>query len=255
MRYLFEISFNGTNYCGWQHNINAHVASVQEVLEDKLSILLRTNITVWGCGRTDKGVHAEKYFAHIEAEADLESSFIRKCNAILPPDISVNNMYRMPNGFHARYHARTRTYRYTLSLKKYPQKLLFQTYYDALCIQRVPDMEAAVHIIKNYKDFRTMCRTPDRNKHTFCTILDTQFTYLPDIDEIHIQITANRFLKSMMRMLVGYIVLIGCNTISKELFIQILEGKSEYKYHELAFPQGLSLIDVTYSLEMDQYRL
>ncbi|MEZ4911021.1 MAG: tRNA pseudouridine synthase A [Saprospiraceae bacterium] len=250
MRYFFEIAFNGTNYCGWQRNINAHIPSIQEILENKLSLLLQRNITIWGCGRTDKGVHAEKYFAHIEIDYQLESSFLRKCNAILPLDIAILNIYSVPDELHARFNARSRTYRYRITLEKCPQKMTFQSYYNILN-EKIPDMEEALHSLIRYDDFKTMCRTPDRNKHTFCTILNTHFEYFPDTKEIHMYITANRFLKSMMRMLVGYLVLLGKNKIGLEEFYDLLEGTSHYKFHQLAFPQGLSLVDVTYPRDIE----
>ena len=118
MRYFLELSYNGKNYAGWQRQNNA--ISVQEVLEDNLSKILNNKIEIVGCGRTDAGVHAKQYFAHVDIEKALPENFLYRINNMLPEDIAIQKIFNVKPDFHARFDAINRTYKYFIHFEKNP---------------------------------------------------------------------------------------------------------------------------------------
>ena len=121
MRYFLELSYNGKNYAGWQRQNNA--VSVQEVLEDNLSKILNNKIEIVGCGRTDAGVHAKQYFAHVDIEKALPENFLYRINNMLPEDIAIQKIFNVKPDFHARFDAINRTYNYFIHFEKNPLKI------------------------------------------------------------------------------------------------------------------------------------
>ena len=249
MRYFLELSFDGTNFCGWQRNINAKKPSVQETIENSVSLILNERVTIVGCGRTDAGVHALHFYAQLNTHQNLTKVFVDKINRILPKEISLQNIYMVNQDAHVRFSAISRTYVYKISMDKLPQKLNFATYYP-IPSSSIDLMTEAVHLIQDCSDFYHLCRTPLRHNNTICHISKTSLQYFPEEREIHITFTANRFLKSMIRMIMGYIIAVGFKQLSLKSFSDVIKGDFQYKYHKLAYPQGLSLVNVRYPFEL-----
>ncbi|MEL6867433.1 MAG: tRNA pseudouridine synthase A, partial [Bacteroidota bacterium] len=202
MRYFFQIAYKGTAYRGWQRQIN--VPTVQEVMEQVLSQLLKRPITCIGCGRTDAGVHASQYFFHIDYEASLPENLLFLLQKNLPGDIVVYQIFLMEGWPHAQFDAVERTYRYYLHTQVNPFWQDLSAFYPIDL--SVPLLQKALDLLPQYQDYRAFCKTPDRHASTLCQV---NFAHLAsDVEQTYfcIELRANRFLKSMVRLLVGQLL-------------------------------------------------
>ncbi|WP_209319716.1 tRNA pseudouridine(38-40) synthase TruA [Ancylomarina longa] len=242
MRYFFHIGYKGTNYQGWQRQLNAH--SVQECIEKILSQFLKEDVHCIGCGRTDSGVHASQYYFHINTKKIIESKLFFPINRMLPRDIAVYEILEMQENNHAQYHATARTYNYFIHTKKNPFlneiSALYSVFLDGT------KMQEAANLLIGKKDFRAYCKTPDRHNHTFCEVSKAQFYSNSKKDMFRFEITANRFLKGMIRILMQQFIEIGSRNLSLATFQHQLEEKSSPKTMKLAYPQGLYLSNIIY---------
>ena len=205
MRYLLELSYNGANYHGWQTQPNS--ITVQEIIESGISTLLSKKISVVGAGRTDAGVHALYFCAHFDYKDEIENKadFIFKLNSFLPTDISINNIFKVKNDFHARFDALSRTYQYKLHTEKNPF-LVNNSYYLKKNID-FNKMNLAVLKLFNYRDFKCFSKS-NTDVHTFdCDIKSAGWKF----NKTHwvFEISANRFLRNMVRAIVGTLIEIG----------------------------------------------
>ena len=245
MRYFFEIAYNGTNYSGWQRQNNTS-NTVQECIESSMRILLGTDVSLISCGRTDKGVHARSFFFHIDIESKLPSEFQYKLNRILPEDILVKDIQRTQGKAHARFSARSRIYHYYFNL----QHDVFQrglSYH----VSSVPDfkkMQSALDIISVKDDFRNFCKSPDRHESTICKIKDAKLVEL-GWGQFYIRIQANRFLKSMMRIIAFRVLTVGLEKLSLEEFELSFSYDNPKKQIEMLAPHGLFLEEIKYDWE------
>ncbi|WP_342226890.1 tRNA pseudouridine(38-40) synthase TruA [Candidatus Walczuchella endosymbiont of Icerya purchasi] len=241
MRYFIELSFNGTKYHGWQ--IQKTGISVEEVLENCLSSLLKMPVNIIGAGRTDSGVHAKQFFAHFDYPYFLTPRFIQKLNSFLPKDIKVYNIYLMQPKAHARFSALCRTYEYFISLGKSP----FFKEFSWQWLSNPPDiakMNQAAMILKRYEDFSTFCKSHSNNKTSFCKIEYSYWKYKKGL--LCFQITSNRFLRNMVRSIVGTLIRVGIGKIDSKDFCQIVESKNS-KMAGCSVPaKGLFLKSVSY---------
>ena len=241
LRYFIEIAYNGTNYYGWQIQPNA--ITVQEVLEHKLSTLLKTEIKVVAAGRTDAGVHAKQLFAHfdydkIENRADL----LFRLNSFLPKDIAISKIIEVHKDAHARFNAAEREYEYVISLKKDPFSEGF-----AYQIHNKPDVELmnkAAKILLDYKDFQCFSRSKTDVKTYHCSIKKAYWK--EDKDQLIFTISADRFLRNMVRAIVGTLLDIGYSKTSIETFHEIIKNKDRRKAGASAPAHGLYLTKVQY---------
>lgn len=241
MRYFIELAYNGTHYHGWQTQPDA--ISVQETLESCLSTLLRKEIKVTGAGRTDTGVHAKQLFAHfdhdpIEDLADLSY----KLNSFLPKDIAINEIVKVDSEAHARFDAIEREYQYLITLKKDPFQLEF-----AYRLQQEPDLEKmneAASILLNYQDFQCFSRSKTDVKTYHCDI--RKAVWEKEGDRLIFTITADRFLRNMVRAIVGTLLDIGFDKISLEDLHKIIEQKDRSQAGASAPAHGLYLTKVVY---------
>ncbi len=242
MRYFFHIGYKGSKYRGWQRQIN--VVSIQQVLEDNLSKLLKEKVICIGCGRTDAGVHASQYFFHINTDKIWSDHLLYPLNKILPIDISVYDVFEVDSHAHSQHSATQRTYNYFIHTKKNPFINDISSLYSIK-----PDavkMATALSLLHNYCDFRSICRSPDSHNNTLCTIYSVQlFTDLTKTS-FRLQITANRFLKSMIRILVHELIEVGTGLKSIEEFEEIIRSKKAPQFLNLAYPQGLYLTQIKY---------
>ncbi|MEG0466739.1 MAG: tRNA pseudouridine(38-40) synthase TruA [Mucinivorans sp.] len=240
MRYFIHLAYKGTAYHGWQNQPNA--VTVQQVLEGALSKILRTQAMVVGCGRTDAGVHSSSYYAHFEyvGERELNKEFISHLNSCLPRDIAIFEIY--PTDLHARFDATRREYKYFIAREKDP----FRT--DERWLLTTPllkeEMQVAASKLLEYSDFASFAKTKSDNKTTICKIerADWEFTEKNYI----FTIVADRFLRGMVRAVVGTLVDVGRGRISVEQFEQIIEAHDRNRASSAAVPGGLFLTDIKY---------
>jgi tRNA pseudouridine38-40 synthase len=244
MRYFLSLAYRGSRYAGWQRQPNA--LSVQEVLEKALSVLLRQPVEVVGCGRTDAGVHARYYVAHFDAEGDLPGTFLQNINGILPSDIAVYTVKAMHVNAHARYDATERQYRYHIALRKDPFALETAWLYPRAALIDINVLQAVADLLPQYEAFLPFCRTDGGNDHYRCTIRLARWEYRPGDEQLVFHITANRFLRGMVRLIVGTCVAVGHGTLSLEAVRQALEEQKPLPQALSAPAQGLALTDVRY---------
>ncbi len=243
MRYFFHIGYNGSHYRGWQRQKGA--ISIQQVFEENLSMVLKNHVTCIGCGRTDAEVHANQFFFHIDVIEKWNFDLLSRLNIMLPRDIAVFDIIEVENNSHAQFDATCRTYDYFIHTYKDP----FLNELSALYIERnldLPKMQLALNLIKKYNDFRAFCLTPNKNTTTFCDITTANLFCDKNGDKIRIQITSNRFLRGMVRIVVRMLLDIGKGKLSIAEFENYLISKEISTSHNLAYPQGLYLSKVIY---------
>ncbi|MEJ6791848.1 MAG: tRNA pseudouridine(38-40) synthase TruA [Lacinutrix sp.] len=221
MRYFIELSYNGKAYHGWQIQPNA--ISVQEVLEKSLSTLLKEPITTMGAGRTDAGVHAKQLFAHFNTEVSFNiPKIIYKLNSFLPEDISIQNIFRVKADVHARFHATSREYLYRIALEKNPfnteQAFLLKPKLD------IEKLHEATKILLNYKDFQCFSKSNTDVKTYNCNIMKAEWQIVKN--ELQFTIKADRFIRNMVRAIVGTLINIGIGKIEVETLHDIIKSKN-----------------------------
>jgi len=238
-RYFIYFSYNGKNYCGWQSQPNG--VSVQSTLEDSMSLILRTETLVTGAGRTDAGVHAMCMVAHFEA-GELPERFTAKLNSVLPKDIAVDKVVPVCAGAHARFDALSRTYHYFIT----PEKDPFFADFSAK-VHGVLDIEAmnrAAAALFEYEDFTSFSKLHTDVKTNNCRIMQAEF--VPHKNGWCFVIKADRFLRNMVRAIVGTLLDVGRGKLTLDGFRAVIEAKDRGKAGSSAPAQGLFLIDVDY---------
>ncbi|MEL6659342.1 MAG: tRNA pseudouridine(38-40) synthase TruA [Bacteroidota bacterium] len=243
-RYFLQLSYDGTNYHGWQRQPN--VISVQEALEQALAKVLKHPVALIGCGRTDAGVHARAYIAHIDVAHELEVDFLSKLNFTLPDDIGVQRVWPVARGLHAQFSALQRTYHYHVHTRKNPFQARFSTYLPVPLTELDWDaMQGAAQLLLEHTEYRGCCKVPDRHDSTICQVTAATFIRTAD-DAFYFSITANRFLRGMVRLLTAQLLDIGQSREAVEDFSQRLERAERPKRFVYAAAQGLSLDSVRY---------
>jgi len=243
MRYFLHIGYDGSKYRGWQRQSN--VTSIQEVIEDKLKIIFKKDITVYGCGRTDAGVHASQYFIHINLDSLLSFDLKFIINKHLPKGIVVYDIIEVKERQHARFDAIWRTYDYFIHLYEDPILFGYSSYYNFKDLDIIAMKKAAESLIK-YKDFRAYCKRADLHNSTICEIKSAQLFANTDGTRIRFSITANRFLRGMIRIIVNFLLKVGTGEISIEQFESMLANKKDLDKKSPALPNGLFLSKVEY---------
>lgn len=246
MRYFLALSYSGKAYNGWQIQQNA--PSVQQTLQEGLSTILRVPTEVVGAGRTDTGVHAAFYVAHFDvAEAIVEAdAFCYHLNGVLPPDIAVHGLRRVKDGAHARFDAQLREYRYHISTAKNPF-----TVDRAWTIFHPLDLEAmnrAAVLLLAYEDFTSFSKRHSGNKTNRCKVSTARWEATPG--GLVFTIAADRFLRNMVRAIVGTLVEVGRGKLDVDGFRRVIEGADRALAGTSAPPQGLFLNRVTYPDEI-----
>ncbi|OBW41028.1 tRNA pseudouridine synthase A [Chryseobacterium sp. MOF25P] len=244
MRYFIEFSYNGKNYFGYQ--IQPKDISVQEELERALSTILQEKIKTTGAGRTDTGVHAKKMFAHFETDQVLSDQLTHKLNSFLPADISIKRIFEVKNDFHARFDATFRTYEYYISLEKDPftQDLAWQHWRKPLDINK---MNEACKILFEYEDFTSFAKLHTDNKTNLCKMYKAEWEQ--NGTELKFTVSANRFLRNMVRAIVGTMVEVGSGKIQPEDIRKVIENKNRNSAGTSAPAHALFLVDVGYEFD------
>ena len=242
VRYFFHIGYKGTAYKGWQRQNN--VKGIQEVLEDYLSKLLKEKVNCIGCGRTDAGVHASQYYFHINTQKAWNDSLLYPLNKILPSDISVYDVFEVDSNNHCQFSATSRTYDYFIHTQRIPFLNDISSYYDIKPDAKL--MSNAASLLLKYSDFRAFCKSPDRHNHTLCDLISIHFFSNKDQTKFRLQITANRFLKGMIRILVYELIEVGIGLKSISEFEDMIQNRIAPKFLNSAYPQGLYLSQINY---------
>ncbi len=241
-RYFIEMAYNGTKYHGWQVQPNA--ISVQEVMDDALIKALRQHVHVVGAGRTDTGVHASYFVAHFDIGTPLDDvdRFLFKINRILHDDIVVYSIKEVNTDAHSRFSALSRKYFYYLKIQKGPfcNDLTHRPYHE-LDFEK---MNAAAQLLFEYDDFTSFSKLHTDTKTNLCKIMQAE--WVKQDDKMVFIIKADRFLRNMVRAIVGTLMDIGRGKLSIDEFKQIIEAKDRGAAGASAPPQGLFLADIEY---------
>ncbi len=246
MRYFIYFSFNGKFYHGWQKQKNS--ITVQQKIEESLSVLLKDKIKVTGAGRTDAGVHAKQMVAHFDINECFENSnkFIFKLNKFLSNDISVKSLKFVKNNAHARFDAISRTYEYHICKEK--DVFLDEYSYYINHPLNNKKINEAIKIIINNKDFKCFTKSKTDVSNYLCNILDFK---LLEFDKKYIfEITANRFLRNMVRSIVGTLIDVGLEKTSLDNFIEIINSKDRSMAGYSVPAKGLFLTKISYPEEI-----
>ncbi len=241
LRYFIELSYNGKNYHGWQ--IQPDVISVQEKLNNAISTITQQKIEVVGAGRTDTGVHASQMFAHFDVNSDIKGDVAHKMNSLLPKDIVVYRVFKVEEKKHARFDAVSRSYEYKVWLGRNPFLLDFtwQIHSQQLDVTLMND---AAKLLLDYTDFQTFSKVKTDVYTYNCDI--TEAVWKQQNSELTFYITANRFLRNMVRAIVGTLVDVGLGKINKNDFRKIIESKNRSNAGLSVPAKGLFLTKIKY---------
>lgn len=241
MRYFLELSYNGSAYHGWQNQPNA--ISVQEVIENALSTILGEPISIMGAGRTDAGVHALQMFAHFDTDVVFDTTdLIFKLNSFLPIDVAIYDIFKVNAEAHTRFNALSRTYLYRVSLKK--DVFTFDNTYFVKQALDVNKMNEASGILLEYKDFQCFSKSKTEVKTYFCDVMSAEWFF--ENGELHFVIKANRFLRNMVRAIVGTMINIGLGKLTMDDFHNIIQSKNRSEAGFSVPAHGLYLTNIEY---------
>lgn len=219
-RYFIHLAYNGSAYCGWQ--TQPELPTVQLTLEQALSTLLRQEVAVVGCGRTDTGVHASDFYAHFDADTGFDAdNIVFKLNNMLPPDIAIFSIFRVTDNAHARFDATARTYQYHVSTLRLPFR---QGQYTRIYF--TPDVELmnkAAKVLMEYDDFTSFAKLHTQVKTNICHLSEAHWDRVGD--ELVFTIRSNRFLRNMVRSVTGTLLDVGRGKLSIEGLREIIESK------------------------------
>ena len=242
MRYFVTFSYDGSRYHGWQIQPNGD--SVQAQLQRALSLLLRSETTVTGAGRTDAGVHARMMVAHFDTASEIDGRQLTyKLNKLLPRDIAVSQVARVADDLHARFSATSRMYRYYLHTEKDP--FLSRTSCELHYPLDFGKMNEAAKVLMAYEDFGAFCKAHADVKTTLCRVTVAEW-HQTSPTTWYFEIRANRFLRNMVRAVVGTLVDVGRGRVTLDDFRKIIEGKKRTEAGESMPAHALFLEDITY---------
>ena len=245
-RYFIRLAYDGSRYHGWQQQNNA--LSIEHLVNEALGTVLRQTIKVTGCGRTDAGVHAEEFYAHFDCDSAIENkdSMAYNLNSLLPDDIVIHQIINVKEDAHARFSAVRRTYKYRINTHRTP----FGKEYEFF-MHRKPDivlMNQASKILMEYHDFSCFSKSHTQVNNFICRIFEAGWQ--ESGDRLVFTITANRFLRNMVRAIVGTMLDTGLHKITLEEFRQVIENGQRSGAGMSVPAQGLFLTKVEYPEEI-----
>lgn len=246
MRYFLKLAYKGTGFHGWQRQENA--PSIQQEIEEKLSTVLQKPTTIMGCGRTDTGVHAKQFFAHFDVDGLPVSSveLVHKLNSMLPWEIAIQDILEVDSEAHARFHAVRRSYQYRIIEKKDPfEKVTAYRFNQPLDLDT---MNKACKLMLGEKDFGCFCKANADNATDICTIFHASWTKTNET--LKFNISANRFLRNMVRAIVGTLLEVGQGKMTIEQFQSVLDSKDRTAAGRSVPAHGLYLTNVEYPPEI-----
>lgn len=241
IRYFFEIAYRGSAYNGWQSQANA--PSIQAVVEDALSKILRHDVKIVGSGRTDTGVHCKQQFFHTDLSKEIQPDTLRwKLNAFLPDDIAIRSIRKVKPDAHARFSATQRSYEYHINYEKEPFQVgLTLQHHKTLDVEV---MNRAADLLVGEHDFTSFSKVKTDVNNFRCTI--TEAYWKEHGTSLVFHISANRFLRGMVRAIVGTLLEVGQKKITVQDFKKIIESKDRKKAGANVSPDGLFLTKVKY---------
>ena len=245
MRYKLDLSYDGTNYHGWQVQKNTS-NTVQHIVQENLNLILKESIEIIGCGRTDTGVSASHYIAHFDCKAVIEDieNVIYKLNQMFPDDVVIHDMQLVHPDFHARFDALSRSYRYRLTCTKQAFDRHYTYYYR---FQKELDLTLLNHCANaliGKHDFTNFTKVGSDNKTNYCTITKSEWIVKDEIYTFTIQ--GDRFLRGMIRLLVGAMLNVNRGSLSGNEFISALINPNQKVQKWSVPPEGLLLTDIQY---------
>lgn len=241
LRFFLEIAFNGKNYHGWQNQPDA--ITVQQTIEGALSTLFQRKIDIVGAGRTDTGVHARQIFAHFDLlEDESVENLVYKLNSLLPKDIAIYDCFQVKNDAHARFDAITRTYRYYSITKRDP--FLEPYVYTLYQMPNLNKMNEAAQVLFQYHDFQCFSKSKTDVKSYLCTISEAFWEERDN--QLIFTVSADRFLRNMVRAIVGTLLEVGFGKSNLQDVHQIIQSKNRSNAGKSVPAQGLFLENVTY---------
>ena len=244
MRYFIHLGFDGGNYKGWQRQKDTE-ETVQEVIEQTLSRLFKKKISVYGCGRTDAGVHASQYVIQVNLEEAPTFDFKFRLNKNLPETIAVFEIIEVTEDQHCRHDAATRTYDYFMHWDKDPILIRYSSFYEDLKLD-FEVMRKAAALILGTKDFKALCKQPDTYNNTLCEISKCELFVNEEQGRLRFSITGSRFLRGMVRICVFFLLEVGSGKMTLNEFEEILNQEKDLKEKWPAHPNGLFLSKVEY---------
>jgi len=244
-RYFIELSYDGSDFCGWQVQPNA--PTVQEAINNALSVILRQEISVVGCGRTDTGVHASHFFAHFDAviETFTLEKLMYKLNCMLPFSIAIHDLYEVKPEAHTRFDAISREYKYFINIQKDP--FTHQFAYKPNFIPDIDLMNDACKVLFDYIDFTSFSKLHTDAKTNNCKIMAAYWEKIGN--QLVFTIKADRFLRNMVRAIVGTMLDIGRSKLSKDDLITIIESKNRCKAGVSVPGKALFLYRIEYNMD------
>ncbi len=248
MRYFAELAYKGTNYSGWQRQLNA--SSVQQIIEEALSTLLQTPIEIIGCGRTDTGVHASQYFIHFDYEGTFHERFVVRLNRFLPKDIAFYSIKQVAADAHTRFDAQRRAYTYYLASRKNPfaeETAYHIPFFDQLDHEK---LQAAAQLLLQYDAFFPFCKTNSDAKTMLCKMYRAEWEFQPDQHRLLFHVEANRFLRGMVRLIVGMCIEVSLEKLQLADVQNALETQTRLPRNWSVPAQGLFLSKVEYPFEV-----
>jgi tRNA pseudouridine38-40 synthase len=239
-RYFLEVSYKGTAYSGFQ--VQANAGSIQEEMEKAFSVFFRKEVMMTGASRTDSGVHARQNYFHFDFNEALTEDMVYRLNSILPGDICIRGIFRVPDGAHCRFDAQSREYRYYIYSKKDPF-LADRAYFYPYPLDW-PVLEEMAGRLKEYTDFTSFSKRNTQVNHFRCTIFESH--WVQEEGGWFYRIRANRFLRGMVRGLTGTMLMVGRGHLTGAQFEEILAGKDPARVNFNVPAKGLFLEQVRY---------
>ena len=241
MRYFITFSYNGTDFHGSQTQPNGN--TVQAEMEAAFATILREPVALTFAGRTDAGVHAEKMVAHFDWTKALPANMDGRLNRLLPDSIAVQAIQRVTDDAHARFDATSRTYHYRITTRKDPFTNQFRTRVAPGLDMKA--MNEAARLLLGQQDFASFCRTHTDVKTTICDVREARWVQENE-HEAYFVITADRFLRKMVRAVVGTLFEVGKGKMTADEFAQVIAAKDRCQAGHSAPAEGLALIEITY---------
>lgn len=238
------MGFDGSQFSGWQRQKTPR-NTVQEVIENTLSEIFKKEVSVYGCGRTDAGVHASQYIMQIYLEQEPEFDLKFRLNKRLPNSIAVFEIMEVEEDQHCRYNATARTYDYFIHFNKDPNLIRYSLLYENQNLD-YELMKKCTELIAQTSDFRALCKQPDLYKNTLCRISQCTIYINEESGRLRFSITSNRFLRGMIRYCVFFLLEVGSGKMTWEEFESILKDKNDQYPKRPALPQGLFLSKIEY---------
>lgn len=247
MRYFAELAYKGTEFFGWQ--IQPEQITVQETIQDAFSTILRTPIEVVGCGRTDTGVHASQYVLHFDFDGEFPLHFLSRVNKYLPASIAIFRIFPVADEAHARFDAYHRAYEYRIHFRKDPFRQEISYFYPFPNRPDVEKMQEAARLLLAYEDFYPFCKTHHDSQTYRCELKRSEWVPGPDGFSLSYHIAANRFLRGMVRLIVGMCLNVGTGKLELDTVRRALDEQSRLQRSTSAPPEGLYLRDIRYPFQ------